>query len=103
LVEALRELAAAHPNLRYRPSVLEGRLGEGVHVGPLDALIRAECPKPVGWRAFLCGNPELVLSLRKKLFLAGLALKDLHADAFLPSSGRPEGAGATPRASDASR
>jgi NAD(P)H-flavin reductase/ferredoxin len=89
LVEELRELAARHPNLHYRPSVLEGRLEEGVHVGTLDALIRAECPKPVGWRAFLCGNPELVQSLRKKLFLAGLSLKDIHADAFLPSASQP--------------
>jgi CDP-4-dehydro-6-deoxyglucose reductase len=103
LVEALRELAARHPNLHYRPSVLEGRLEEGVHVGALDALIRAECPKPMGWRAFLCGNPELVLSLRKKLFLAGLSLKDIHADAFLPSASQPGGAGANGRASDASR
>ncbi|WP_224244824.1 FAD-binding oxidoreductase [Hyalangium gracile] len=103
LVEELRALAARHPNLHYRPGVLEGRLGEDVHVGPLDALIRAECPKPVGWRAFLCGNPELVLSLRKKLFLAGLSLKDIHADAFLPSASTPAGAGATSRASDASR
>jgi DNA-binding transcriptional LysR family regulator len=102
-VEALRELAARHPNLHYRPSVLEGRLEEGVQVGALDVLIRTECPKPLGWRAFLCGNPELVLSLRKKLFLAGLSLKDIHADAFLPSASAPEGAGATARASNASR
>jgi CDP-4-dehydro-6-deoxyglucose reductase, E3 len=103
LVEELRALAERHPHLHYRPSVLEGRLGEGLHVGALEALIRAECPKLGGWRAFLCGNPELVLSLRKKLFLAGLSLKDIHADAFLPSATPPAGAGATPRASDASR
>ncbi|KFE62326.1 2Fe-2S iron-sulfur cluster-binding protein [Hyalangium minutum] len=103
LIEALRELAARHPNLHYRPSVLEGRLGEGIAVGELDTLIRAECPKPAGWRAFLCGNPERVISLRKKLFLAGLSLKAIHADAFLPSARPPEGLGATARASDASR
>jgi hypothetical protein len=72
-------------------------------VGALDALIRAECSKPVGWRAFLCGNPELVISLRKKLFLAGLSLKDIHADAFLPSASRPVGVGVNTRASDAPR
>jgi len=103
LVDELRALAERHPNLHYRPSVLEGRLGEWYQVGALDALLRAECPKPVGFSAFLCGNPELVLSLRKKLFLAGLSLKDIHADAFLPSAPRPAGAGVTPHASDASR
>lgn len=103
LVDELRAMAARHSNLHYRPGVLEGRLSEDVFVGPLDALVRAECPKPVGWRAFLCGNPELVLALRKKLFLAGLSLKDIHADAFLPSAAAPAGAGVTARASDASR
>jgi hypothetical protein len=58
-------------------------------VGALDALIKESCPRPVGWRAWLCGNPDLVLSLRKKLFLAGLALKEIHADAFLPSTSPP--------------
>lgn len=103
LVDELRALAARHFNLHYRPSVLEGRLGEGYHVGALDVLIRTEVPKPAGFSAFLCGNPDLVLSLRKKLFLAGLSLKDIHADAFLPSVARPEAAGVTPRASNASR
>lgn len=103
LVEELQRLASQHPNLHYRPSVLEGRLGENVYVGALDALIRAECPKPVGWRAFLCGDPALVLSLRKKLFLAGLSLKDIHADSFLPSASPSGVAGAAPHAPDASR
>ena len=73
-------------------------------MGALDALIKEACPRPMGWRAYLCGDPDLVLSLRKKLFLAGLSLKDIHADAFLPSTPPPqEGAGVTSRASDASR
>ncbi len=103
LMDQLRELAARHPNVHYRPSVLEGRLSEGVQVGAVDALMRAECPKLAGWRAFLCGSPELVLSLRKKLFMAGLSLKDIHADAFLPSASRPADTGATPLAPDAPR
>jgi CDP-4-dehydro-6-deoxyglucose reductase len=85
LRDELRALAEAHPHLRYRPGVLEGG-SRDLAEGPLEVLIRAECPKPVGWRAWLCGDPALVLSLRKKLFLAGLSLKDLHADAFLPST-----------------
>jgi NAD(P)H-flavin reductase/ferredoxin len=84
LREELRELAERHPQLHYRPGVLSGGTRD-VAEGALDVLIRAECPKPVGWRAWLCGDPQLVLSLRKKLFLSGLSLKDLHADAFLPS------------------
>ncbi|XHF30562.1 hypothetical protein NR792_35840 [Corallococcus exercitus] len=87
-VDALRALAERHPNLHYRPIVLAGGGGD-VEEGPLEARILASLPKrPVGWRAFLCGNPEAVLSLRKKLFLTGFSLKDIHADAFLPSTPR---------------
>jgi NAD(P)H-flavin reductase/ferredoxin len=102
LVEELRALQARYPQLQYRPSVLRGPERVGVDVGALDALIKEACPRPVGWRAFLCGNPDLVLSLKKKLFLAGVSLKDIHADAFLPSA-PPREVGVMARASDASR
>lgn len=85
LTGELRGLASSHPNLHYRPGVLSGGTRD-VAEGALDVLIRAECPKPAGWRAYLCGDPALVQSLRKKLFLSGLSLKDIHADAFLPSA-----------------
>ncbi|XXF77629.1 FAD-binding oxidoreductase [Myxococcaceae bacterium GXIMD 01537] len=103
LVEELRALAARYPQLHYRPCVLNGEGGSGVTVGPLDALLKAECPRPLGWRAYLCGNPELVLMLRKKLFLSGVSLKDIHADAFLPSAGPGAPAGAATRAPDSPR
>ncbi|CAM3718897.1 2Fe-2S iron-sulfur cluster binding domain-containing protein [Corallococcus sp. ZKHCc1 1396] len=95
LVDRLREWAAWHPNVHYWPSVLAGGGGD-IQEGTLEALVLARLPKrPTGWRAFLCGNAEGVLSLRKKLFLAGFSLKDIHADAFLPSAppaGRVAGA-----------
>lgn len=87
LCDALRELAERHPQLLYRPGVLAGG-SRDIAEGALDVLIRNECPRPAGWRAWLCGDPGLVLSLRKKLFLSGLSLKDLHADVFLPSTPR---------------
>lgn len=93
LRDALRELAARHSGFHYRPCVLTGG-SRDVAEGALDVLIRAECPKPVGFRAWLCGDSGMVLSLRKKLFLSGLSLKDLHADAFLPSAPRVEPVGA---------
>ncbi|WP_375768484.1 FAD-binding oxidoreductase [Archangium gephyra] len=104
LVDELRALQSRYNHFQYRPSVLRGQERVGVTVGPLDAVIKETCPRLAGCRAFLCGDPALVLSLRKKLFLAGLSLKELHADAFLPSTPPPqEGAGVMSRASDASR
>lgn len=104
LVEELREIQSRYNCLHYRPCVMRGEERVGLSVGALDALIKEACPRLAGWRAYLCGNPDLVLSLRKKLFLAGLSLKDIHADAFLPSTPPPQvGAGVTARASDSSR
>ncbi|HEX8819341.1 MAG TPA: 2Fe-2S iron-sulfur cluster-binding protein [Archangium sp.] len=104
LVDELRALQSRHDCFQYRPSVLRGPERVGVTVGALDALIRETCPRPAGWRAYLCGNPDGVLSLRKKLFLAGLSLKEIHADAFLPSTPPPKvGVGVMPVAPDPSR
>ncbi len=91
LVDALRSLQSRYNGFYYRPCVLSGQERVGMTVGALDASILEACPRLAGWRAFLCGDPALVLSLRKKLFLAGLSLKDLHADAFLPSAPPPRG------------
>ncbi|MCP3099664.1 FAD-binding oxidoreductase [Myxococcus sp. K15C18031901] len=93
LGDALRALAGRHPAFHYRPCVLTGG-SRDVAEGALAVLLRAECPRVAGYRAWLCGDSGLVLSLRKKLFLAGLSLKDLHADVFLPSAPRAEAAGA---------
>jgi ferredoxin-NADP reductase/ferredoxin len=77
--EELTALAEQHPNFTYSPSLFETD-------GPLDKAILAKYPKPSGMRAFLCGDPTLVAMMRKKLFLAGIALSDIHADAFLPAA-----------------
>ena len=77
---------AALPQVHVTPTVLESD-------GPIDQVVVSRHPKVSGWRAFLCGDPSTVQGLRKKLFLAGAALNDIHADAFLPSSA-PATAGA---------
>jgi CDP-4-dehydro-6-deoxyglucose reductase, E3 len=86
LTEELRAIAAAHTNVRYRPSVFMGEPSGDVSVGAIDKLVAGELPKLAGFRVFLCGDPPLVAALKKKVFLAGAALKEIHADPFLPSS-----------------
>ena len=87
LVEGLRALAYAYPNLEFTPCVLEGAGARpGVTVGAIDALVMNHRPSYRGWRAYLCGHPDIVKLLQRKLFLAGAALSDIHADAFLPSA-----------------
>jgi NAD(P)H-flavin reductase len=85
LVSELRVIAASHPNVRYVPCVLRGEEAGDVRVGPLDQVLFKELPKLKGFRAFVCGDPALVAALKKKIFLAGAPLKEIFADAFLPS------------------
>ena len=42
-------------------------------------------PRASGVRAFVCGAPDVVQLLKKKLFLAGASLRDILSDAFVPS------------------
>ncbi len=75
----LSQLAEAASNFEYIPSLLSSD-------GPIDQVVLKRFPKPAGSRAFLCGDPAIVQSLKKKLFLQGMDLRDIHADAFLPAA-----------------
>lgn len=85
LRDELRWLALQHANVVYTPTVLDGEGGEDIAVGAIDQTVLTQFPKLKGWRAFVCGDPGLVQMLRKKLFLNGIATRDIHADAFLPT------------------
>lgn len=84
----LTSLAGVHSNFTYTPTVVDaGGSGGGdeLATGSIDAVVLNRHPKLNGWRGFVCGDPALVRMLKKKLFLAGMALGDIHSDAFLPS------------------
>jgi len=75
----LRQLDAAHANVHCTQTTLEGD-------GPIDRLVLQQHRSVSGWRVFLCGDPGVVNGLRKKLFVFGASLNDIHADAFQPSA-----------------
>lgn len=79
LQDELRALAAMHANVSYVPTWLE-------RDGPLDDVVLGRMAPLTGVRAYLCGDPALVQRLRRKLFLGGVAMRDIHADAFLPAA-----------------
>lgn len=81
-VDELRRIQARHPELDYRPVVLEGPAGPGVAVGALDDAVLWDASFD-GRRVFLCGDPELVQKLKRRLFLAGASLAEIHADPFV--------------------
>lgn len=79
LQDQLAALAVAHSNFQYTLTTLEAD-------GPIDRAVLGRIPVLKGWRAFICGDPSVVLTVKKKVFLAGAALNDIHADAFLPTA-----------------
>jgi CDP-4-dehydro-6-deoxyglucose reductase, E3 len=85
LREELRELQAAHKNFTYHPCALEGETHD-VRVGRLDELLLQTITAPPRARFFLCGDAPLVQGLRRALFLRGAPLREIFADAFLPSA-----------------
>jgi CDP-4-dehydro-6-deoxyglucose reductase, E3 len=86
LVDELRRLGERYAHLNYTPAVLNGSESDGVAVGSLDLLVLKRFPKLSGWRGYVCGDPALVKMLKKKLFLSGMASRDIYADAFLPAA-----------------
>lgn len=89
--DELAQLAADHPSLQLRPCVLgpSTDLPADVSVAPLADHLRSLLPKLTGWRAFLCGDPALVVALRRQIFLAGASRNDIAADAFTTAPSEP--------------
>lgn len=84
LVEELRQLAVQHTNFSYIPCVSEEPAADGqIRNGQVLDVALADYPKLVGWRIYLCGNPDMVKAAKKKTFLTGASMKDIYADAFL--------------------
>ncbi|MHC5541471.1 ferredoxin reductase domain-containing protein, partial [Singulisphaera rosea] len=85
LVDRLRELEREHSWFRYIPSCVEGDGLDDIQAGTLDKVVLGRIPNFKGRRVYLCGNPTMVRSLRKAVFLKGANSKEIFSDAFLPS------------------
>jgi NAD(P)H-flavin reductase/ferredoxin len=83
LVDELTKLSKRHANFSYERCVMDGAEEAGVRIGALDRIVLGDTPKLSGYRVFLCGNPELVKGLRKRVFLAGAAMNEIYSDAFV--------------------
>lgn len=85
----LESLSESLPNLRLFGSLLSGSESElgaqgrwQFELAPLEQAVLARHPKLDAHRLFLCGQPPLVQSLRKRAYLAGASLSRIHCDAF---------------------
>jgi NAD(P)H-flavin reductase len=87
LVQELFQLARRHEQFRYTPVALRGEeSNDRIRIGALDQCVALRIPDTTGWRGFVCGDPGFVQDMKKKLFLAGMASRDIYADAFIPAA-----------------
>jgi CDP-4-dehydro-6-deoxyglucose reductase len=86
LVRELEALAAQHRNFNYHRCVLEGGANADTALGSLDAAVLASAPSFDGHRVFLCGDPGLVNLMKRKVFLKGASMREIHADAFVAAN-----------------
>lgn len=86
--EALAEISESAPNVTVSLVALEGETPPGVSQGELaPAVIDAvKTLGPKATRAYLCGDPAFVTPMKKALFLAGMALREIYSDPFTPSA-----------------
>ena len=82
LQQELRELSLQHPNFRYEPCVSGREVPTGHHAGRADDVAFGRHSELDGWRVFLCGVAPMVHDARKRAYLAGARLADIHAEAF---------------------
>jgi ferredoxin-NADP reductase len=86
ICDELAQTAARHSNVTYQPVVLQGPALDGIVVDSIDRAVLRALPNLKGWRTYICGDPDLVQSLRKKVFLAGAASREIFFDAFVPAA-----------------
>ena len=79
-----RELRALA--IDYQEAVLNGPPGPW-YVGHIGDLVVKDFERYRNGRAFLCGDASTVVALRRKLFLKGMPMAQIKADAFV--SARP--------------
>jgi ferredoxin-NADP reductase/ferredoxin len=85
LHDALLKLAEQHGNVRYIPCVSRESVILPFHKGRASEIALKDIGNFAGWCVYLCGNPDMVNTTKRSVFLAGASLQDIHADAFIHS------------------
>ena len=74
------QLPKGHP-VTIRHMALQGQR-PGMEQQDLYDAVRAGYPDLAGWAVHLCGSERMVATLRRHAFVAGAAMRDIHADIF---------------------
>lgn len=79
----LQALAHAYRNFNYTACITQGEPQAHQITGDINDVVLAYVRNNTNARVFLCGPPELVNGLRRKVFLAGVPLQNILSDAFV--------------------
>ncbi len=84
LIDALTALAKQYSHFHYYPCVSQDKAdNEAVFSqGRANEIALAQHHDLKAWRVFLCGQPEMVVTTKKAVFLAGASLANIFADPF---------------------
>lgn len=82
LRDELKALSAEYEQFNYAPCVLNDPDADDVAQGLIDEVVLSRHEDLSKYRIYLCGDPGIVNTLRKKLFLGGAGMKKIHADPF---------------------
>lgn len=85
LIDELNTLAARYSRFHYLPCVLQGNPPDGGMQGDIRDIPFAAHPSMQAFRIYLCGDPEVVDTIRRRCLQAGARPEDLHSDPFVLS------------------
>ena len=83
----LIDMAQQYPNFHYLASVLEpDNISAPICTDPIDKLTLDVATDASEWKAYLCGDVEIINTLKKKLFLAGTSMNNIYTDPFVKTT-----------------
>jgi len=86
LIDELRALSEQFESFAYTPCVLHGEAPTGGKQGNVVDIPGQVLGSLSGYRAYLCGDPQIVNALRQNVFMGGISMQDIHSDPFVFST-----------------
>lgn len=84
-VDMLRALENDTEQFTYLPCVRDYKGRSGLQTGDIEDITLGQLPTAKNPHVYLCGAPDFVNAVKRKIFLAGVALAHIYTDAFLPT------------------
>jgi len=85
--QQLINMSDQYPNFHYHASVLQADEVESpISSDTIDKVVTDIATNAADWKAYLCGDEDIVNTLKKKLFLAGTSMGNIYTDPFIQTT-----------------